>query len=143
MVLPLDEVKDAVIARLSQAQGEQKALELAQNVISGLNNGDNSVIANNGLAFAEARMISRNDELANDVYRLEKPVDGKSTYAQVMDRQGNHVIVALDSVLELNDSNMSSQIATGLLRSQTQQDLTATLDTLKESTEISYPLLEQ
>lgn len=88
-------------------------------------------------------MISRNDELANDVYRLEKPADGKSTYAQVMDRQGNHVIVALDSVLELNDSNMSSQIATGLLRSQTQQDLTATLDTLKESTEISYPLLEQ
>ncbi len=143
MVLPLDEVKDAVIARLSQAQGEQKALELAQNVISGLNKGDNSVMANNGLAFAEARMISRNDELANDVYRLEKPVDGKSTYAQVMDRQGNHVIVALDSVLELNDSNMSSQIATGLLRSQTQQDLTATLDTLKESTEISYPLLEQ
>lgn len=54
MVLPLDEVKDAVIARLSQAQGEQEALELAQNVISGLNKGDNSVMANNGLAFAEA-----------------------------------------------------------------------------------------
>ena len=88
-------------------------------------------------------MITRADELANDVYRLQKPEQGQSTYAQVMDRQGNHVIVALDGVLELSNDAMVEQVSMRLLRTQTQQDLTATLDTLKTSTDISYPLLER
>ena len=142
-VLPLDEVKPAVIARLSQSKGEQKALELAQGVISALDKGDVSYLSDNGLSFTKARMITRADELANDVYRLQKPQQGQSTYAQVMDRQGNHVIVALDGVLELTNEAMGEQVSTRLLRTQTQQDLTATLDTLKANSDISYPLLEQ
>ena len=143
MVLPLDEVKSAVVARLSQSKGEQQALELAQGVISALDKGEVNYLSDNGLSFTKARMITRADELANDVYRLQKPEQGQSTYAQVMDRQGNHVIVALDGVLELSNDAMAEQVSTRLLRTQTQQDLTATLDTLKASTDISYPLLEQ
>lgn len=143
MVLPLDEVKSAVVARLSQSKGEQKALELAQGVISALDKGEVNYLSDNELSFTKARMITRADELANDVYRLQKPEQGQSTYAQVMDRQGNHVIVALDGVLELSNDAMGEQVSTRLLRTQTQQDLTATLDTLKASSDISYPLLEQ
>ena len=143
MVLPLDEVKSAVVARLSQSKGEQKALELAQGVISALDKGEVNYLSDNELSFTKARMITRADELANDVYRLQKPEQGQSTYAQVMDRQGNHVIVALDGVLELSNDAMAEQVSTRLLRTQTQQDLTATLDTLKASSDISYPLLEQ
>lgn len=143
MVLPLDEVKSAVVARLSQSKGEQKALELAQGVISALDKGEVNYLSDNELSFTKARMITRADELANDVYRLQKPEQGQSTYAQVIDRQGNHVIVALDGVLELSNDAMAEQVSTRLLRTQTQQDLTATLDTLKASSDISYPLLEQ
>ena len=143
MVLSLDEVKSAVVARLSQSKGEQKALELAQGVISALDKGEVNYLSDNELSFTKARMITRADELANDVYRLQKPEQGQSTYAQVMDRQGNHVIVALDGVLELSNDAMAEQVSTRLLRTQTQQDLTATLDTLKASSDISYPLLEQ
>ncbi|MDD9173276.1 peptidylprolyl isomerase [Aliivibrio finisterrensis] len=142
-VLPLEDVKQNVVARLSQSKGEQKALELAQGVIAALNKGETNYLADNELNFTEARMITRADELANDVYRLQKPEQGTSTYAQVMDRQGNHVIVALDGVLELGNDAMIEQVATRLLRTQTQQDLTATLDTLKANSDISYPLLEQ
>ena len=143
MVLPLEDVKSAVVARLSQSKGEQKALELAQGVISALDKGDMNYLSENALSFTEAKMITRSDELANDIYRLQKPEQGQSTYAQVMDRQGNHVIVAFDGVLELSNDAMIEQVATRLLRTQTQQDLTATLDTLKTNTDISYPLLEQ
>lgn len=143
VVLPLDEVKSAVVARLSQSKGEQKALELAQGTISALDKGEVNYLSGNGLSFTKARMITRADELANDVYRLQKPEQGQSTYAQVMDRQGNHVIVALDGVLELSNDAMAEQVSTRLLRTQTQQDLTATLDTLKANSDISYPLLEQ
>ncbi|MDD9195636.1 peptidylprolyl isomerase [Aliivibrio sp. S3MY1] len=143
MVLPLDEVKAAVVARLSQSKGEQKALDLAQSVLSALDKGEVNYLLDNGLSFTKARMITRADELANDVYRLQKPEQGQSTYAQVMDRRGNHVIVALDGVLELSNDAMAEQVSTRLLRTQTQQDLTATLDTLKASSDISYPLLEQ
>ncbi|MBB1315428.1 MULTISPECIES: peptidylprolyl isomerase [Aliivibrio] len=143
MVLPLEEVKASVITRLSQAKGEQKALELAKNTITALNKDDDVYLSEQGLVFTEARMITRADELANDVYRLQKPTADKPTYAQVIDRQGNNVIVALDGVLELDNSAMAEQVSTRLLRTQTQQDLTATLDTLKSNTEISYPLLEQ
>ena len=143
MVLPLEDVKSAVIARLSQSKGEQKSLELAQGVIGALDKGDMNYLSENALSFTEAKMITRADELANDIYRLQKPEQGQSTYAQVMDRQGNHVIVALDGVLELNNDAMIEQVATRLLRTQTQQDLTATLDTLKANTDISYPLLDQ
>jgi peptidyl-prolyl cis-trans isomerase D len=143
IVQPLNEVKESVIARLSQSKGEQKALELALGAISALNKGEMSYLTDNGLNFTQARMITRADELANNVYRLQKPEQGKSTYAQMMDRQGNNVIVALDGVLELSNDAMAEQVSTRLLRTQTQQDLTATLDTLKVSTDISYPLLEQ
>jgi len=143
MVLPLDDVKEAVIARLSQSKGEQKALELAQGTITALNADDMSFLSDNGLSFTEARVITRADELASDVYRLQKPEQDKPTYAQIADRQGNQVIVAFDSVLELSNSAMAEQVSTRLLRTQTQQDLSATLSTLKASSEISYPLLEQ
>lgn len=143
MVLPLEDVKSAVIARLSQSKGEQKSLELAQGVIGALDKGDMNYLSENALSFTEAKMITRADELANDIYRLQKPEQGQSTYAQVIDRQGNHVIVALDGVLELNNDAMIEQVATRLLRTQTQQDLTATLDTLKANADISYPLLDQ
>nr|VVV03440.1 Peptidyl-prolyl cis-trans isomerase D [Aliivibrio wodanis] len=143
MVLPLDDVKEAVIARLSQSKGEQKALELAQGTITALNADDMSFLSDNGLNFTEARVITRADELASDVYRLQKPEQDKPTYAQIADRQGNQVIVAFDSVLELSNSAMAEQVSTRLLRTQTQQDLSATLSTLKASSEISYPLLEQ
>ncbi len=142
-VLPLEDVKSAVTARLSQTKGEQKAVELAQGVINALDKGEVNYLTDNGLSFTEARMITRADELANDVYRLQKPAQGTSTYAQVMDRQGNNVIVALDGVLELSNDAMAQQVSTRLLRTQTQQDLTATLDTLKANSDISYPLLEQ
>ncbi|GLR75448.1 peptidylprolyl isomerase [Aliivibrio sifiae] len=142
-VLPLGDVKSAVTARLSQTKGEQKAVELAQGVINALDKGEVNYLTDNGLSFTEARMITRADELANDVYRLQKPAQGTSTYAQVMDRQGNNVIVALDGVLELSNDAMAQQVSTRLLRTQTQQDLTATLDTLKANSDISYPLLEQ
>ncbi len=142
-VLPLEDVKPAVTDRLSQTKGEQKAVELAQGVINALDKGQTNYLADNGLSFTEARMITRADELANDVYRLQKPEKGASTYAQVMDRQGNNVIVALDGVLELSNDAMAQQVSTRLLRTQTQQDLTATLDTLKANSDISYPLLEQ
>lgn len=143
MVLPLEDVKSAVIARLSQSKGEQKSLELAQGVIGALDKGDMNYLSENALSFTETKMITRADELANDIYSLQKPEQGQSTYAQVIDRQGNHVIVALDGVLELNNDAMIEQVATRLLRTQTQQDLTATLDTLKANTDISYPLLDQ
>lgn len=76
-VLPLEEVKDQVIAELSRVKGEQDAMELGTQVVAALKEGKTDVLTENNLAFGEQETVDRRSPLATTVFAMAKPVDGK------------------------------------------------------------------
>ncbi|MCK6261998.1 peptidylprolyl isomerase [Vibrio sp. ZSDE26] len=142
-VLPLEEVSQQVVEALKQVKGEQKAVELAETVLEGLVNGDNSVLTQNGLNFSESTSIDRRDPLAETVFSMAKPVDGNAVYGQAKDFEGNIVIVALDKVEVNIDNQFVSQVDAQLTQLNNQQDLSGILSILRANTDIDYYIVSQ
>lgn len=143
-ILPLEEVNGDVQARLAQSKGEQAALTLSQDALSALNAGSgDEFLKENELAFGESEVINRRAPLANDVFRLVKPEQGNPVYGQAKDYAGNIVLVSLDKVITEADDATQEQVAASLVRTQTQLELSATLEVLRSDETISFPLLEE
>lgn len=143
-ILPLEEVNGDVQARLAQSKGEQAALTLSQDALSALNSGSGEeFLKQNELVFGESEVINRRAPLASDVFRFVKPEEGNSVYGQAKDYAGNIVLVSLDKVITEADEAAQEQVAASLVRTQTQLELSATLEVLRSDETISFPLLEE
>ena len=58
-VLPLDQVREQVVASLSKLKGEQSAIELADSLVADLKKGSQDLMKTNGLAFGDSENIDR------------------------------------------------------------------------------------
>ncbi|PFG45926.1 peptidyl-prolyl cis-trans isomerase D [Vibrio sp. ES.051] len=137
-ILPLEKVKDQVVAELSRVKAEQDALELGTKVVAALKEGNTEVLAENNLAFGEQETVDRRDPLATTVFAMAKPVDGKPVYGQSKDLEGNIVIIELDAVSAELDSELEEQVAMQMQRASSQQDLSSVLAVLRANTDIEY-----
>lgn len=146
-VLPFAEVSAAVKAQLASQKGELNAQAKADEIIAALRAGDDTVLATEGLRFAEEQTISRSgpDRMVSQVaFGLPKPAEGQPVYGMTRDTSGNVMIIALDSVInsDVEPVAVDSQFATQVEQMNAQQDTVATLQVLRATAEVSYPLLE-
>lgn len=137
-VLPLDEVKDQVVAELSRVKGEQGAIELGTKVVAALKEGNKDILAENNLTFGEQESVDRRSPLASTVFAMAKPIDGKPVYGQSKDLEGNIVVVELDAVHAELDSALEEQVATQMQRASSQLDLSSVIAVLRANTDIEY-----
>ena len=147
MVLPFDEVSASVKQQLAARQGEQNAQAKADEIIAALREGKHEILETEGLSFSEAQTIGRTGAdrmVAQVAFGLAKPVDGNTVYGMTRDTAGNVMILALDNVIEADvesvavDGSLASQVE----QMNAQQDVMATLDVLRDTAEVSYPVLE-
>ncbi|MFB9133719.1 peptidylprolyl isomerase [Vibrio olivae] len=137
-VLPLEEVRDDVVAAIADDQGQEQAMELADKLVTALEKGDDSVLEQNGVAFGELEKIDRSSPLAERVFSMPKPSDDTKHYAQTQDADGNVVIVELDNVEANVDSEMNERIGQQMVQMSAQQDLNGLLNILRNNTDIEY-----
>ncbi len=137
-VLPLEEVRDDVVAAIADDQGQEQAMELADKLVTALEKGDDSVLEQNGVAFGELEKIDRSSPLAERVFSMPKPSDDTKHYAQTQDADGNVVIVELDNVEANVDSEMNEHIGQQMVQMSAQQDLNGLLNILRNNTDIEY-----
>ncbi|MGC9423230.1 peptidylprolyl isomerase [Vibrio sp.] len=137
-ILPLAEVKSSIEAELVQLKGAQQAQQLATQLVSGLQAGDDHLLAEHKLTFSQPQTIDRGAALAKIVFSMPKPEQDKSVYTQGKDQDGNVVVIALDKVDTQVDAQYREQIAAQLSRLGTQQDLDSVLNVLRKNTEIEY-----
>ncbi|WP_260258910.1 peptidylprolyl isomerase [Vibrio intestinalis] len=142
-VLPLEEVREQVVAQLAKVKGEQNALELANKVVADLNAGNESVLADNSLVFGETQMVDRSSPLANAVFAMPKPVDGKVQYAQSKSLNGDIVIVKLEQVSDMFMTQYNDQIASQLMQMNAQQNLSGLISILRQTIDIEYYVVTQ
>lgn len=143
MVLPLAEVKEQVVAQLSKVKGEQQAIELATNLIDTLKQGDQSLLEQRGLKFAELEMIDRSSPLASTVFSLPKPAVDRVVYGQAKAMNGDIVLVELHKVEAKVTPQYNDQITAQLERIGSQRDLAAILTILRKNTDIEYYVVSQ
>lgn len=137
-VLPLTEVREQVVAQLSRVKGEQNAMALATKVVDELKAGNTQVLADNGLAFGQAETIDRSSPLANVVFAMPKPVEGKVGYAQTKSLNGDVVIVELDAVADVFNTMYNEQIAQQIVQMSAQQNLEGLISIWRQTTDIEY-----
>jgi peptidyl-prolyl cis-trans isomerase D len=143
MVLPLEEVKDQVVAQLSKVKGEQQALELADKLIAGLEQGDKTLLEENKLAFGELETVDRGSQLAQTVYSMPKPQTDQVVYAQAKDLDGNIVLIGLSKIEAKIEPQYQNQIGAQLSRIAVQQDIAGVLSVLRANTDIEYFAVSQ
>ncbi|OEE78327.1 peptidylprolyl isomerase [Vibrio ordalii] len=143
MVLPLAEVKEQVVDQLSKVKGEQQAIELATKLIDTLKQGDQSLLEQRGLKFAELEMIDRSSPLASTVFSLPKPAADSVVYGQAKAMNGDIVLVELHKVEAKVTPQYNDQITAQLERIGSQRDLAAILTTLRKNTDIEYYVASQ
>ncbi|GAA5646695.1 peptidylprolyl isomerase [Vibrio proteolyticus] len=142
-VLPLEDVKEQVITQLSKVKGEQQALELAEQLVAELKDGKQELLSQNNLAFGELEKIDRSSPLANTVYAMAKPQDGKPVYAQAKEMNGDIAVVQLEKVEADIDPQYNQQIGTQLTQLNSQKDLSGVLSILRANTDIEYYSVSQ
>ncbi|MGL5110405.1 MAG: peptidylprolyl isomerase [Vibrio ordalii] len=143
IVLPLAEVKEQVVAQLSKVKGEQQAIELATKLIDTLKQGDQSLLEQRALKFAELEMIDRSSPLASTVFSLPKPAADSVVYGQAKAMNGDIVLVELHKVEAKVTPEYNDQITAQLDRIGSQRDLAAILTTLRKNTDIEYYVVSQ
>lgn len=143
MVLPLEDVREQVVAQLSKVKGEQQALELGEELIVALKDGDDSLLAENDLAFGELESIDRGSVLAQTVFAMPKPEQGKVVYGQAKDSAGNIVVVELSNVEAKVEPQYQNQIGAQLSRMGVQQDLQGVISVLRQNSDIEYYAVSQ
>ncbi len=137
-VLPLKEVKDKVVAALSQQKGEQEAQTVAKQVLKSLREGKKDELKAHDLAFDKHATIDRSSLLAPTVYAMPKPKDGKTVYGQSKDDNGNIVLIALDKVTDKLDPRVTKIVQQRMASTASQQDLASILAVLRKNTDIEY-----
>ncbi|EDP57026.1 peptidyl-prolyl cis-trans isomerse D, partial [Vibrio sp. AND4] len=137
-VLPLVEVRDQVVAKLSHVKGEQGVIELGTKVVAALKEGNQDILAENNLVFGEQESVDRRSPLASSVFAMAKPEGDKPVYGQSKDQAGNVVIVELDAVHEELDSALEEQVSMQMQRASSQQDLSSVIAVLRANTDIKY-----
>lgn len=137
-VLPLTEVREQVVAQLSRVKGEQNAMALATKVVDELKAGNTQILADNGLAFGQAETIDRSSPLANVVFAMPKPIEGKVGYAQTKSLNGDVVIVELDAVADVFNTMYNEQIAQQIVQMSAQQNLEGLISIWRQTTDIEY-----
>ncbi|WP_318462783.1 peptidylprolyl isomerase [Photobacterium leiognathi] len=147
-VLPFADVEAKVKTLLAQQKGEKQATEKADAIIAALREGKSDVVAKDGLSFSGDQTVTRSGPDANVArvaFTLPKPKDGKVSYGMARDNNGNVEIIALDKVVNVKPSadEVNSQFATQVENMFAQQDLAATLETLRESAKVTYPMLDK
>jgi len=143
MALPLEEVREQVVAQLSKVKGEQQALELGEQLIVALKDGDDSLLAENDLAFGELESIDRGSVLAQTVFAMPKPEQDKVVYGQAKDSAGNIVVVELSNVEAKVEPQYQNQIGAQLSRMGVQQDLQGVISVLRQNSDIEYYAVSQ
>lgn len=138
IILPLAEVRESIVAKLSQLKGEQQALTLATQLVEGLQAGESTLLTEHNLTFSEPEQIDRGSPLAKVVFAMPKPEQDQTVYTQGKDQNGNVVVVALDKVESQVDSQYHDQISAQLARLGTQQDLNVVLGVLRQNTKVEY-----
>ncbi|USD64472.1 peptidylprolyl isomerase [Vibrio sp. SCSIO 43136] len=141
-VLPLEEVKAQAQELAAKAKAEKQASELGESLIAELKEGNTSSLEANELAFGESESIDRGNPLANTVFAMVKPAEGQPEFAKTQDMQGNIVIVELTGVKAEIEPAYNEQIGAQLVRTTAQQDLEATLTTLRNEADIEYYVVE-
>ncbi|MDA0147122.1 peptidylprolyl isomerase [Vibrio sp. LaRot3] len=142
-VLPLEEVREQVVAQLAKLKGEQNAIELATKVVAELNAGNESVLVDNALAFGETQLVDRSSPLAQAVFAMPKPVDGKVQYAQSKSLNGDIVIVKLEQVSDMFMTQYNDQIASQLMQMNAEQNLSGLISILRQTIDIEYYVVTQ
>ncbi|MFA0412531.1 peptidylprolyl isomerase [Vibrio renipiscarius] len=137
-VLPLNDVREQVVAQLSKVKGEQNAIELAETIVAELKAGNQAVLAENGLAFGDVENVDRGSHLADVVFAMTKPVDGKVEYAQAKVFNGDVAVVELLSVSDMFTTQYNDQIAEQMIQMNAQQDLSGLISILRKTTDIEY-----
>ncbi|EKO3925156.1 peptidylprolyl isomerase [Vibrio metschnikovii] len=143
IILPLAEVREQIVATLSRLKAEQQALQLANDLVTALNAGDNSLLDDHQLAFSEVQRMDRSSPLAEIVFSMPKPEGEHHVYAHGKDAQGNVVIIALAAVTTEVDPQLNQQIGAQLSRIGLQQNVEGILGVLRQNTNIQYYGLEQ
>ncbi|MGF1908189.1 peptidylprolyl isomerase [Vibrio kasasachensis] len=142
-VQPLEEVREQVLAQLSRVKGEQNAIALATQVVTELKAGNQSVLAENMLAFGEATTIDRSSPLAKVAFAMPKPVAGNVEFAQSKSFNGDIVIVELDAVSDVFNTQYNEQIANQLVQMNAQQNLEGLISILRKTIDIEYTAVTQ
>jgi peptidyl-prolyl cis-trans isomerase D len=142
-VLPLEDVREQVLASLAKVQGEQTAIELADKVVADLKLGQTEVIEANGLAFGDKETVDRSSPLADVVFSMAKPAEGEVGYAQAKDINGDIVIVELVEVASMFNTMYNEQIAQQMSQANAQQDLSGLISILRKTIDIEYYVVTQ
>ncbi|QIA65765.1 peptidylprolyl isomerase [Vibrio astriarenae] len=138
MVLPIEEVKEQVEVQLARVKGEQKAIEVADSVLTALEAGDTSLLEENDLAFGELETVNRGAPIANTVFAMTKPESGQKTYAKASEMNGDIAIVELSEINVDMNAQMSEQVAYQLVQTNAQQDLQGLIEILRDEISIEY-----
>lgn len=144
MVLPLQEVKDQVVAQLSQEKGEQQVSELAKNIIAELQDGHDELLAQQKLAFGDVESIDRSSPLAQTVFAMAKPLENSATFAQAPAANGGDItIIKLEAVKDAPNADLNDAIKQQLSQINAQNSWMDVLNTQRENTDIQYYSVSQ
>ncbi len=136
-VLPLEEVRSDVEAQLSAANARSQADELAKQLVTALEAGDESLVAENNLSFTEVATVDRGSEYAQTVFAMPRPTEGNH-YAQAQSLMGNVVVVELSKVNDVISSDLNQQIEAQLLQTYNGQEQSGLIAQLAEAADIEY-----
>ncbi|GLT19765.1 peptidylprolyl isomerase [Vibrio zhanjiangensis] len=142
-VLPLDDVREQVVASLSKVKGEQTAIELADNLVAELKKGSQELMKKNDLSFDESESVDRSSPLADVIFAMRKPEDGKPEFGQAKDFNGDIIVVELTGVKSEVNEQYNQQIGTQLVQVNAQQDLSGLISILRKTTDIKYYAVSQ
>jgi peptidyl-prolyl cis-trans isomerase D len=139
-VLPLEEVNEQVQSDLAQVEGLAQAQTLADELIAGLEAGNENIVDEKQVVFSEINTIDRGDELANAVFALPKAQPDSKQYVQTRNSVGDIVIVELLQVNDVINTEFDAQIESQLQRTSNQADFAGLILSLREQADIEYYL---
>jgi peptidyl-prolyl cis-trans isomerase D len=143
MVLPLEDVREQVTTTLAKVKGEQSAIELADKLVAELKEGKQGLLGENGLAFGDTETVDRSSPLADVVFSMVKPEEGKVEFAQAKDLNGDIVVVELTDVSSMFNTMYNEQIAQQMTQANAQQDLSGLISILRKTIDIEYYIVTQ
>ncbi|RJG42172.1 peptidylprolyl isomerase [Motilimonas pumila] len=149
----LAEVKDQIVAQLSQEKAGQAAADFAKKLSNDLSAGKDITadIETLALSFKPEETISRinpgfNQTVANTVFAMAKPAAGAMSYETVEQMNGDIVLVELSQVADVNNSAESTkevdQLSQFIQRAQADGSYQALIKLLQDKAEITYPTAE-
>lgn len=101
-VKPLDQVRDIVVNQVKHQKAVAQAHSQGEKLLHALQAGKgNEALQAAGLTFSDAQTITRSSpdrQLADTVFALAQPQQGKSVYGLTQDSKDNTVLLELDSV---------------------------------------------